>query len=284
MRIIDSLLNVLVFSKSMDADDLIKSLLKSCARHEIAVMEFVDPLAELLNDNPKEGVKKIFEVYNNALDSAYTDERGENHRVLVQAYAGGPAESVPWAVYNAVGSVYPYLDRETKDGALGELLHIFDGLNCGYVNGSRGVGHTTGIREPLLLSDIGVVRRLYWPGLDEGRAVLKQYKFFHDFEKEMIDERGLFNQKKVQSDFVVAYAVLRSDYCSFGGEYVKCANQNFLERVLRGIVWMRFGRCESFEEIKKGMARLRDFLPESVHERLEPLRQEGGWVDYKKFR
>lgn len=147
------------------------------------------------------------------------------------------------------------------------------------------VGHTTGIIEPLLLADIGIARPLYWPGLEEAEMVLKKYSNFFDLQKELIEEDGLFNPRKVVSDFLMACSLLRSDFCDFGEDYAKTANSQFLERALRGIVWLRFGMKDgnTTEGIEKGNKRLRELLPKSLHERIEPLRQEGGWVDYKKF-
>lgn len=269
-----------------DTERFMRDLQRLFNSHEIAALEHVEPLARLLHDNPEGGIRRIVDAYNKGLNSAYTKEDGTNIRGFIEAVAGGPYQTVPWAVYNAIGAVYPYLDRRLKDLALGKIVYeIFDGLNYGYVNGARGEGHTTGIREPLLLADIGIIRPLYWPGLREAEFEIKKYSNFFDLQKELVKEDGLFDPRKVNSDFLLAYSLLRSDFCNFGEDYIKAANPRFLERTLQGIVWLRFGGKDgnTSESIEAGNRRLRELLPESLHNRIEPLRQEGGWVDYKKF-
>lgn len=273
-----------ISKENWNIDKIVKDFVAHCAKHEIAVMEHVDPWKEKLMDCPDESIEKIVDIYNKGLDDAYTDSEGKNNRAFIEAYAGGPAEHVPWAVYNAVGSIYPYLSREQKDKALRKLFNIWDGINWAYVNGERSVGHTTGIREPLLLADIEIARRIYWPGLDEARFVLSKFDNFKSLKENIINSDGLFNPKIIKSDFQVAYGLLRSDFCNFGEEYISTANPTFLERTLRAIVWMRFGVENANPDFKVGVARLQELLPESLHNKIEPLRQEGGWTDYNKFK
>ena len=112
--------------------------------------------------------------------------RADQPDAFVGKIAGGPMGGVVWPIYNAIGEQYPSYDRETKDLALRSLLVVFDSLNKAEVDGSRGDGHTTGIREPLLLSDIGIVALRYWPGMDEGKSLVKKFKTFSDLEKEEV--------------------------------------------------------------------------------------------------
>jgi hypothetical protein len=205
----------------------------------------------------------------------------------VDSLAGGPHEGVTWPLYNAVGNAYPNMTREQRDAALKQLIGIWDGINYGYVNGARGVGHTTGIHEPLLVADIGIVRRIYWPGLEESHWILKGHDTFKSFADAYLDENGMFKPGTVDSNFVIAYAVLRTDKTNYGEEYAAHANPEFLNRVIKGIVAVRFGGESSDEgesaDIERGMKRLRELLPKSLHERIEPLRQEADWADYRKF-
>ncbi|MBD3304126.1 hypothetical protein GF343_03200 [Candidatus Woesearchaeota archaeon] len=286
---------------NFNVDKVTHELSRVCFGYEIAALEYIEPLAQVLMDNPGEGIQQIRDAFKKGTEAAYGKDLA-----IVNAFCGGPAESLTWPLYNAVGAVYPYLDREKKDGALHQLFAIMDQRNYLEVNGEIGVGHTTGIREPLLLADIKIARWLYWPGLDEGKWVIKQFETFADLKSRLIDEKGMFRPKSsahavdgpptgINSDFVVAYALLRNSYSDFGEEYAEAANPAFLERVAKGIVALRFGivqskkyidqhgREESDKRVVNGMARLKEILPKSLHDRLEPLKQEADWVDSSKF-
>ena len=172
-------------------------------------------------------------------------------------------------------------------------MSILDRRNYVEVNGERGVGHTTGIREPLLLSDISIARILYWPGIDEGRHLVSKYNNFIDFKEALIDDDGMFYHKGVghdmssehgvNSDFVVAFALLENDVCSYGEDYVSVANPRFLGRVVKGIVNFYMARRND-EERKTELESFRRILPESVHHMFEPFLEEADWIDYTKFR
>ena len=258
-----------------------KAVQRAFDTHEAAAFAHVSFLAEMLMDDPDKGIDLIVKTYNKGLDDAYTDERGVNNRALVQAECGGPHEAVPWAVYNAVGAVYPYLSREQKNRALKEIIFgILDLRNYIEVN----CVHTPGIREPLLLSDIYIARPLYWPGLHDEERLWKDKTCFCDFQAETMDEDGMFYPTRVKSDFLVAHALLRKDFTSFGEEYAKAANPAFLERVLKGIVAMRFGRAKNQNEVRKGTKRLKELLPKIVHDRIAEYKKQKDWVDWRDFK
>jgi len=259
-----------------DIDKIIEGLNKSLDSYEAAAIIHVEPLAQMLKDNPNKAIDMIFNVYNKALDSAYTDSEGKNMRGFIEAVAGGPHETVPSAVYNAVGEVYPYLERPQKDKALRKVLDCMDKINYVYVN----VSHTPFIREPSLLSDIQIVRWLYWPGLHDDEHLWENKTDFSEIQDEIMDKHGMFRKNVVRSDFLVAYSLLRKDIGNFGEEYASAANPEFLERVMKGIVAMRFAHAESEQEVIKGKRRLEGLLPESLHSRIEPLRLERDWVDH----
>ncbi len=270
----------------MNADKIIRQLERQLFNYNLVALANIPELEQLLKECPDEGIASILKIYERMCNQAY-----EGRRAYVEAIAGGPIENLTWPLYNAIGSIYPYLDRERKDKALTEVLSIMDRRRYSEVNGLEGVGHTTGIREPLLLADICITRHLYWPGLqDELPAIKKSCPSFFEFQKDFMDERGVFNHKRIKSDFLVAYALLRSDFCGWGEDYARSANMSFLERTLRGIVALRFakrGTVEGWyptkEDVEKGEARLRELLPKSIHNRITPLRLEGGWVDWEKF-
>ena len=155
------------------------------SRYQISASVYADRLASLMKEDPRKGVQSIFEIYNRMLDDAHTNEEGVNTRADL-VLAGGPHEMFPRVVCNAVGAVYPYLPRELQDLALKEILEILDNERFTVVNGAEGPGYTTGVREPLLLTDITIARSFYWPGLDEGRALLKNIrKTFLKCKKEL---------------------------------------------------------------------------------------------------
>ena len=264
----------------MDIEKLVEGIKDAFNAHHAAGLIHVEPFTQMLQDNPDKAIDSIFKVYNNALDDAYADDSEKGiSRVYIEAIAGGPCEIIPRAVYNTVGAVYSYLERPQKDRALRNIFDILDGLNYRIVNEV----HTPGIREPLLLSDIAVCRRLYWPGLHDEEKLWKDKDDFFEIHEDIIDENGLFKKEKVTSDFLVGYALLRSDFTPFGEDYARAANSAFLERVMKGIVALRFATAENEGEIEEGKKRLYKLLPKSLHDRIEPIRQEADWVDYKKF-
>ncbi|MBX4196577.1 hypothetical protein KW805_03240 [Candidatus Pacearchaeota archaeon] len=275
-----------------DLELLTKAINQAFDTHEAAAFLHVPQLASELQDNPKKAIDRIVGVYNKALDDAY-----EGERAMVESLAGGPHERIPWAVYNAVGAVYPYLDRDVKDHAVRQILNILDERNYVEVNGGRGAGHTTGIREPLLLSDICLPRGFYWPGLDEGKDVLKHFSFSGIRGNLMTDE-GMFKhsssadggagRRGINSDFVMAYTLLRSDQCAYGNDYLAIANPTFIDRTVKGIVALRFGKNlgepMTDEKVEEARQRLFTLLPKSLHDRIDPLREEKDWIDTSGFR
>jgi len=177
-------------------------------------------------------------------------------------------------LYNAVGAIYPLLGKIDKHKAIRAHLNQFRTLN--YLTVS--FFYTPCIREPLLLADIAVNCSLYWPGLMDQDYLRSEKKSFTKLEKEIMDKNGLFNPKKVNSDFLAAYALMRKDFTSFGDDYVKAANPQFLERVLKGIVALRFAKV-SKEEIDNERNRLYQLLPKSVHDKIETLIEKADWID-----
>lgn len=276
-------------------ENIMDDIRKNISQHQIAEMEYVQPLAQVLQDgDPRQFIKQFFDIYNKSLDSAYTDKNGVNQRSFVQAIAGGPFESIPWALYNVIGEIYPYLDREVKDEALGQILRCLDRLNYTDVNGLRGTGHTTGIREPLLLADICILRWLYFPGIEEGQWLQSKYDNFFDFQKDLMDEEGCFIHKPVghdmnedpgvNSDFMVAYSLITPEHSKWGEQYIKSTNPQFLERVVRGVVWTFFGDVLDDNELyQKRMNEIKKALYPVLHDRIEPIVEERGWVDKRKF-
>ena len=261
-----------------DIEKLQKGIQRAFDTHDAAAFVHVGPFAEMLKDNPDRAIDMIFEVYNKALDDAYTDDEGKNVRAFIESIAGGPHEAIPSAVYNAVGEVYPYLERPQKDKALRRVLNILDGINYVYVQNS----HTPFIREPLFLADISVCRWLYWPGVEDGIGLMKKYSTFEELKDETIDERGLFRRDRVRSDFVLATALMHGKYSQWGDNYIDVANPTFLDRVFKGIVAVDFARVPQ-EKLESRLKEFHEVWPERFKQRLDSIRQEKDWVDYTKF-
>lgn len=266
-----------------DISEIIKSMDRFLLAHEIVELEHIRPFTQQLMDSPDQAIARISQVYNEALNQSYKDTGHERDRAFLESIAGGPYERIPWAIYNAVGSIYPYCTREQRDKALGQLLCIWDGINSGYVNGARSTGHTTGIREPLLQADIEIVREIYWPGLRDQDHMIAKYNSFAELQRGLMDETGLFDPRQVNSDFLTAYRLLRSDLYPESEAYARAAHPQFLERTVQAIVNMRFGRATTEEQIVKGRARLQELLPSFLHGKIDEYRERAEWVDYKKF-
>ena len=202
----------------------------------------------------------------------------------IRNLAGGAPEGITWGLYNVIGEAYPSLTRGQKDLAISQTLAIMDEQDYSIVNGLEGVGHTTGIREPLYLGEIATARRLYWPGLDEGRLIIKRHNGdFKEIRADLITEEGTFRQDKVHSDFLVAYAFLRTDFSNFGENFVKVFDKAFIDRTVTAIAKMRVSNAKTGEERAKGFDRLRVLLPRSLHDRIEPASEMEDWVDPEQF-
>jgi hypothetical protein len=263
---------------------ILQGLQRCFDAHDIAALMHVTPFTQQLLENPELAIPAIRRTYDQALDEAYRDEKGDSQRDFVEAIAGGPYGHIPWMVYNAVGAVYPALPREQRDLALRQILDILDGRNYLEVNGATGAGHTTGIREPLLLGDITIARqRRYWPGLEEQMQLINAHPTFERFSEVMMDANG-FIKSCVASDFLLAYALLRKpgwneEYAAFAETFTP----RFLERTMSGIAAINFGM--GHPETEEGRAgRLHTLLPPRVHPLLEQAKERKDWVDYHLFR
>jgi hypothetical protein len=286
-----------------------KSLENEFRRHLSISENYSERFLQLIWKNPKEALDNFFDTYNKALDKAYTNpETGENNRSFVEIMAGGPHEAIPSSLYNSVGLIYPFLNRTLKNYSLEKILGILNGIRYDYVQ----ISHTSFIREPLLLSDISIIEPLYWPGMAEGERLINQAQSFGNFKKEFLDLRGFFKRELINSDFIVAYSLLRKDFCDWGEEYLKIADPFFIERVIKGVVGKRFSKLfslknltreeiegvntlarnsEFYSEIKEElnkkldlaiyqkMKRLEEVLPLSLKKTLTQKIEERDWTD-----
>lgn len=261
-----------------DIEKIQKGIQRAFDTHEAAAVVYVGPFAEMLKDNPDRAIDMIFAVYNKALNDAYTNDEGKNDRAFIESIAGGPHEAVPSALYNAIGEVYPYLDRPQRDNALKQVLKILDRINYIYVQNS----HTPFIREPLLLSDISICRWLYWPGFDEGIELINKYPSFEELKNEIINENGIFRRDRVRSDFLVATTLIHGEYSKWGEDYIDAANPNFLDRVFKGIIAIDFSRI-SQDKLESKINEFNKMWPKRLCQKLDSIIKERDWVDYTKF-
>jgi len=281
----------------------------SFMKHYFISEDVTEKFSQLLWENPKNALNNLFDFYDKTLDKAYIDSEGNNNRSFIEAECGGPHGAIPSAFYNSIGGIYPFLNRELKNYALGKIFGILDLIDFQSVQRS----HTYYIKEPLLLSDISIASPLYWPGMDEGEYLIKKYNnLFCDFKSELINEEGFFKKDKVKSDFIVGYSLLRNDFCNWGEEYAEISDKNFLERVIQGIVGMRFAKYFKLKnlseqeiekinkeardpdfysrnqiklnnildvKISKGRLRLKELLPVSLHKKIEEKMVPKDWAE-----
>lgn len=217
-------------------------------------------LVELFSTDPDAGIGEIYNEYEKRRKGDY----GEMDAYINSV--GGPNEGVVAPIYNAVGSFYPKFTEKQKVNALGQVLSIMNRERYDDVQRT----HTAFVREPLLLADIRMVESLYWPGMDEGREVAGRYDRFEELRQSIMKPDGTFNPRKVNSDFIVGYSLLRSDHSRFGEDYVNAAEPKFLGRVMQAVVEMRF--YDTRIPVEEGTGRLKELLPKSVHHLIEPLR------------
>jgi len=277
--------HILNMEHNMLNNEIKNEIKKMFFKHTIAVNEFINPLKEVLKNKPNDALEYIVDTYDAALNSAYGKDRS-----FVCAVAGGPCEIIPSALYNVIGTFYPFFDRDTKDKAIRKIISILDKINYTYVQNN----HTSFIREPLLLSDICIIRPFYWPGFSEFTSIknklekdndysFDKFQYFYMknglFEQEVIEEGVLGRTNTVRSDFLVAVGLLYKD-CEFREDYVTAANPEFLDRVVKGICGLFLGN--SLDD-NKSIKELEEFLPKSLHYKIQKNIIEKGWLNLEKF-
>ncbi len=272
-QLIDNLQQESVESRSERiAQEVVRGIETETDKHHLVALTDIEPFVHVLRKDPDRAIGMIFEKYHDSLEKAY----GKNE--WITAIAGGPYEAIPIELWNAVGSVYPLLNRNQKNHALRQVLGVLDKENyfCSQ-------GQVEGIREPQLVSDICVTRRLYWPGLSEGKSLIEKYNTFSSLKKAVIDESGMFDRDAVSSDFLVAVALLHPEICDFGEDYVLVANPIFLNRTLGAITAKFFAGVTDPQKIEKSYANVKKWTPKSVHDRINAFVERRDWANPKDF-
>jgi hypothetical protein len=130
--------------------------------------------------------------------------------------------------------------------------------------------------------------------MDEGQMIIKKYGSLYEIRKRLMNDDGTFKRKYAASDidanegvcseFLVGYSLLRSDFCDYGNEAADALEPNLLDRIVKAVVAMRFGRAADGEDFNAGKIRLRQILPERVHEKIERFTNEHDWANPADFK
>ncbi len=188
-------------------------------------------------------------------------------------------------LYDAIGALYPILERDKKNQVLTAFFRQLYGIRDDHVQ----TNHTAYIREPLLLAELGGIKRVWWPGTDDVNPILSKHESFDTLRSTFMNGNGLFKVETVKSDFVMGYALLRNENRHIAEKYAECANPEFLDRVVQGYVWWYmhiYGRSEDTGGEKrraKVPARLKEFLPAVLHKTVDEHVSGQGWADYTQF-
>lgn len=151
-----------------------------------------DDYFKLMLENPEEAIRKMPEFIDRARDI--------NPVRAYEAMAGGPNHDWTGPMLDILGTVYPELERNTREKGLRQCMNFLDGLN--YFNSQDNVAL---INEPWLASDIVITRPLYWCGYEQYCDLAKQNKSWKDFSEKM---------KSARSSFWLAMAITRPEYAS----------------------------------------------------------------------
>ena len=134
-----------------------------------------------------------------------------------------------------------------------------DSINSFYVQ----LNHTSKIRDPEILSDIIVLRWVYWPGLESEARFLKG-KCFSEIKEKILLKDGLFNPAVVESDYLMASALLRKDTSSLGEEYVQNSDAVFLARVIKSIASQYSQPTKELKQAREDQVTLNKILTPSI--------------------
>ncbi len=258
-----------------------KQIFKFYDKESIAIAEHVLQFEQRMAHDPAKAIPDFRRVLETALDDIYDPP---DQRKIPFSLMGGPHEAAPLAMINAVGTVYPFLERRQKDAALSQVLGFLDGQNYFYVQSL----YTCSVRDPALLSDIVVARRLYWPGYDEN-TVRWQYhtespakspkdaQSYYEIHEAVLDGNGLFRKGTVASDFIAACALLDKRTNPFSKEYAEAAHPGFLRRTANGAT-ARYLSFTTPNERDHNRASLKRDFPESTHRMIDEAERAVDWV------
>ena len=257
------------------AEQVVRALEQQLRRHHALGAQAAEAVRDAIWERPDEVPPLIGRLVEAVIDAGYLNADGTSNRAFVQAVAGGPYPGGALTIYNTLGGAYRYLTREQRDGILAAILGMLDRQNYLVVQEAW----TPFLRDPLLLADIQIVRPLYWPGLDEGRGLIASASGHDSLMRMLLDDEGWFYPERVHSDYVVGYALLRSDFYPYGDDVAGRLNPQLRESIVHAVCAMRFAHTTLPEQIDTGARRLEQLLPRSLHDEITWDREKIGWVD-----
>jgi hypothetical protein len=155
-----------------------------------------DVFRELVKTNPKKAVEQLSDYIEKVL--------GLGDGIFRGIMCGGPHPSVTAPMLDAIGSVYPCLERKLREQALRNCLNFLN--NQEYHVSQENVSY---INEPWLVGDILANRGLYNCGFNSYSDRIKTIDNWFQFKDEFVDD-GKFD---VNSIFWLSYAVSFTKYC-----------------------------------------------------------------------
>lgn len=179
--------------EGFDAQKIVNhiSLMYSCV-----VEHGTDVFRELVKTDPKRAIEELPQHMERVL--------GLGNGIFRGFMCGGPHEGVTAPMLDAIGSVYPCLERKLRENALENCLGFLDGLN--YFVSQNNVEL---IDEPWLVGDILANRPLYYCGFCSYADKLEKVDNWFKFKEEFVKD-GKFDVKSV---FWLSYAVSYPKYC-----------------------------------------------------------------------
>lgn len=220
------------------------------------------------NETLLEGVKFADQIIDGVKNLTYERVQGIGDDYLPDLYA-----------YNALGTIYPYLTMEQRENAVRAFLGHFDCLRYDRVQ----YNHTSKIMEPIALTDILSARWLYFSGLEDETKQIGEAKKLKKFESIYMTKDGLFKPNKVDSDFLMAYAALRTDTWDYAKEYAREAHQQFLDRVVKGLVNVFFSDAKTEEKVKEKKKDITRILTPEVYPLIDYHLSKKDWINTKLF-
>ena len=154
-----------------------------------------DGIAEQYALEMKQDPERALEKFHEAMEAV----RNVNpNRAFAEAACRGPNQDWTAPILNAVGLMYPSLDRDLRQKALAKGIGFLDGLNS-----TVSQDNIEQVNEPWLAADILINRPYYWPGFQWYIDFFAKNKSWDDVARE---------SEKVRSDFWMVFTALRPKY------------------------------------------------------------------------
>ncbi|MBR9703657.1 hypothetical protein GOV10_06460 [Candidatus Woesearchaeota archaeon] len=180
-------------------------------------------------------------------------------------------------LYNSLGVVYPWLDREEKDKVLDVVLEKMDNYSEPLVH-TIALDHLPFIREPLLFSDIVCVRN-HSLNLEEQAELLQEIVTQKEFLS-FIGPDGLFRHEEIEQEFPLTYAAIRPDMSAHVYTALRHMNHLYLDRVITGVANM--GLSHLGGDKFKIVGSVKKLLSKDVHGKIWKAYNKKEWASYRR--